>query len=164
MKAENFILHTEFIRENAIAFMNRIALDGKTKVTFSSAGNKSAKQRGLDWRWNTDVADSGMGGKFEDTKDNVHRVCKFKWAIPIFIRDDPFFAELYEIYTQLYNNDPERMKWFIDRRVHTEEFNVSQMAEYLTDKQRHYLGLGFPLTDPDDLKLLYYGQAKFNNS
>jgi len=48
------------------------------------------------------------------------------------------------------------MKWFVDLRVHTEEFNTSQMAEYLTDKQRHYLDLGFPLRDPEDQKLLYY--------
>lgn len=156
MKAEHFILHTEFIRENAIAFMNKIELDGKTQVTFCNAGDKSAKQRGLDWMWSTDIANSGMGGKFEDTKDNVHRVCKFKWAIPIFVRDDPFFAELYKAYINLHKGDPERMKWFVDTMVHTEEFNVSQMAEYLTEKQRHYLDLNFPLRDPTDHKLLYY--------
>ena len=97
-----------------------------------------------------------MGGKFEDTKDNVHRVCKYKWAIPILVRDDRFFADLYQIYIQLYKGDSERMKWFVDNQVHTEDFTTSQMAEYLTEKQHHYLGLGFPLTDPNDLKLLQY--------
>ena len=156
MKAEKFYLIDEHRRSSAIERMKEFELDGKVKVTFSNAGDKSSKQRGLDWMWNTDIANSGMGGKFEDTKDNVHRVCKFKWAIPIFIRDDEYFAELYKLYMNKYKNDPERMKWFVDFKVHTEDFDVSQMAEYLTDKQRHYLDHGFPLRDPDDYKLLYY--------
>jgi len=156
MKAESYILINEAVKVNACLRIKDITADGKTQVTICNAGDKSARQRGLDWMWSTDIANSGMGGKFEDTKDNVHRVCKFKWAIPIFIRDDSFFAELYKEYINLHKLDPERMKWFVDVLVHTEEFNVSQMAEYLTDKQRHYLDLGFPLRDPDDLKLLYY--------
>jgi len=156
MKPESYHLINDNILNNAIMRFKELPTDGTLKIVISNAGDKSARQRGLDWMWSTDIANSGMGGKFEDTKDNVHRVCKFKWAIPIFIRDDPFFAELYQIYIQLYKGDPDRMKWFIDRRVHTEEFNASQMAEYLTEKQRHYLDLGFPLRDPDDQKLLYY--------
>ena len=156
MKAENFYLIDEQRRSSAIDRMMEFELNGKVKVTFCNAGDKSAKQRGLDWMWSTDIANSGMGGKFEDTKDNVHRVCKFKWAIPIFIRDDDFFSELYKAYINLHKSDPERMKWFVDHVVHTEDFNTSQMAEYLTDKQRHYLDLGFPLRDPVDHKLLYY--------
>jgi len=156
MKQESYILANEAVKVNACLRIKDIEADGKIKVTISNAGDKSARQRGLDWMWNTDIANSGMGGEFEDSKDNVHRVCKYKFAIPIFIRDDPFFAELYEIYIQLYKSDPDRMKWFIDLRVHTEEFSSTQMAEYLTDKQRYYLDRGFPLRDPDDLKLLHY--------
>jgi len=110
MKAEFFYLIDEERRQNAIDRMMKFDLDGKVKVTFCNAGDKSAKQRGLDWLWNTDIANSGMGGKFEDTKANVHRVCKFKFAIPILIREDPFFAELYQMYIQLHKSDPERMK------------------------------------------------------
>ena len=156
MKAESFYLIDERRRTAAIERMKEFELDGKVKVTFCNAGDKSAKQRGLDWMWNTDIANSGMGGEFEDTKQNVHLVCKYKFAIPIFIREDPYFAELYKLYINKYKNDPEYMKWFVDFKVHTEDFNTSQMAEYLTDKQRHYLYYGFPLRDPDDYKLLYY--------
>lgn len=156
MKAEDFILIDEPRRSNAIKRMMEFELDGKIKVTFCNAGDKSSRQRGLQWRWNTDVALSGMGGEFEDTKENVHLVSKYKWAIPILVRDDPFFAELYAAYIKLHKKDSERMRWFVDTQVHTEVFNTSQMAEFLTDYQRHYLDLGFPLRDPVDHKLLYY--------
>ena len=153
MKAETYILVNEMVKINACTHIKSLIADGKLQVTISNTGTKSAAQRGLDWMWNTDISSSGMGGEFEDTKENVHRVCKYRFAIPIFIRDDSFFADLYGMYINLYKGDADRMKWFVDRRVHTEEFNVSQMAEYLIDKQRFYLNLGFPLRDPD-LRLL----------
>ncbi len=163
MKAEPYYLINEHVRNVAIMRIKELPCDGKLKVTIANSGEKSAKQRGLDWMWSTDIAESGMGGEFEDTKENVHRVCKYRWAIPIFIRDDPFFAELYATYIQLYKSDPDRMKWFVDFMVHTEEFNTSQMAEYLTEKQRFYLGNNFPLRDPQDLKLLYYERDHKNH-
>jgi hypothetical protein len=156
MKAETYHLINDNILNNAIMRMKELECNGKFKLVISNAGDKSARQRGLDWMWSTDIAKSGMGGEFEDTKENVHRVCKYRWAIPILIRDDPFFAELYALYIQLYKNNPDKMLWFVDSRVHTEELNVSQMSEYLTEKQRYYLDNGFPLRDPQDKKLLEF--------
>ena len=153
MKAEKFILHTEFIRENCIARINRIELDGKTMVTISNAGNKSSRQRGLQWRWYTDVAQAGIGGKHEDTKEGVHLVSKYRWAIPILIRDDPFFAEIYHAWFMRWDKDDERKMWFVDHMVHTEDFNTSQMAEFLTEFQQYY-GPHVNLTDPQDRNLL----------
>jgi len=151
MKPEKYILRTEADRNEVLKRLLELPCDGKLTVSLSDAGSKSSRQRGLDWRWNTDIANSGMGGKFEDSKDNVHRVCKYKWAIPIMIRDNPFFAELYAAYIALHKNDADRMKWFVDNMVHTESFDSHQMSEYMTEKQRHYVGHGFTLTDPEDL-------------
>ena len=131
-----------------------LELNGKIKLTISDAGSKSAKQRGLQWKWYTEVANSGLGGKHEDTKDGVHLVSKYRWAVPIFIRDDVHFNDLYAIWIQLYGKDPERMEWFIDNQVHTEKFSVSQMAEFLTDFQNRYLEVGVNLTDPGEKGLL----------
>ena len=156
MKQESYRLINEAVKGNACLRIKDILADGKTEVVIRNSGNKSAEQRGLDWKWSTEIASSGIGGKFEDKKDNVHRVCKYKWAIPIFIRDDSFFAELYSIYVQRYKGDADRMKWFVDNQVSTEDFTCTQMAEYLTEKQRHYSGVGVALTNPDDLKLLMY--------
>jgi hypothetical protein len=108
--------------------------------------------RGLEWRWYTDVAIAGVGGKHSDTKDGVHLLSKYRWALPILIRDDEFFSEIYAAWKQKHGSDEERMKWFIESQVHTERFNTSQMAEYLTEFQRHY-GQMVNLTDPKDMGL-----------
>ena len=156
MKSESYILTNEAVKANAALHIRNIPADGKIKVTISSSGDKSARQRGLQWRWNTDVSKSGKGGKHEDTKEGVHLVSKYRWAIPILIRDDPFFADLHSTWIQLYGKDPDRMEWFVENQVHTEIFTVSQMAEFLTEYQRYYLDNGVELTNPDDLKLLMY--------
>lgn len=156
MKSQDYFLISEDVKLTVALRLKDTAPDGKVKVTFSAAGDKSSKQRGLQWMWNTDVSLSGKGGKFEDTKDGVHLVSKYKWAIPIFCRDDSYFNDLWTAYVNLYGKDSGRMKWFIDTQLHTEKFNVSQMAEFLTDYRRHYLEVGVELTIPVDPKLLYY--------
>jgi len=159
MKAEKFIIHTEFIRDNAIARINQIECDGKTMVTISNAGSKSVRQRGLQWLWNTDVAKAGIGGKYEDTKEGVHLVSKYRWAIPILVRDDPFFAEIYANWFDVWKESDERKMWFVAHMVHTEGFSTSQMAEFLTEYQQHYSQY-VNLTDPQDKKLLEYGKER----
>lgn len=154
MRAEDYILANDNARNNAIMRIREMPCDGKTKITISNSGNKSSLQRGLNWRWNTDVANSGMGGSHEDTKEGVHIVSKYRWAIPILVRDDEFFADLYKSYFNKHGKDPERMMWFVDTQVHTEKMSVSQVAEYLTDFERYYLSKGVPLTNPDDRGLL----------
>ena len=154
MKSESYILANPNVLNNAIMRLKDLELNGKIKLTISSAGDKSSRQRGLEWRWYTDVANSGLGGKHEDSKKGVHLAAKYRWAIPIFNRDDPLFNDLYAIWIQLYGKDPERMEWFIDNQVHTEKFSVSQMAEFLTDFERYYAGKGVSLTNPDEQGLL----------
>lgn len=153
MKAEMFILVTERVRLNAVTRLMQFECDGKVQVTFSNAGTKSARQRGLQWRWNTDVAMAGIGGRHEDTKEGVHLVSKYHWAVPIFIRDDPNFADLWQYWHTKYRDNAERMEWFVREKVHTEDFNTSQMAEFLTEFERHYAPL-CSLSDPEDWKLL----------
>lgn len=154
MKKEEYILNSQSVLNLAMTRCKSLELDGRTKLTLSDAGNKSARQRALQWLWNTEVSKSGIGGKHEDTKEGVHLVSKYRWAVPIFNRDDVHFNDLYSIWVQLYGKDPDRMEWFIDNQVHTENFSVSQMAEFLTDFQRHYASNGVNLTDPNEMGVL----------
>ena len=154
MKAKTFILRDSFILSNVKLELDKIELDGKTQVTISNVGTKSARQRGLEWILYEAIAKSGKGGKHEDEKNGVHLVCKYRFAVPLFIRDDSFFAELWTIYRQLYGADEERMLWMVSTQVHTEKFNSSQMAEYLTELINYYTARGFELPQPDDKKLL----------
>lgn len=154
MKSESFILINDNIRNKAIQRVLEIICDGKTKLTISDAGSKTARQNALDWMWNTEIANSGYGGEYEDTKEGVHLISKYRWVVPILIRDDDFFSDLWGAYVNKYGSDPERMKWFVDTQVHTMNLTKSQTAEYLTEKQRYYSGKGVNLTNPDDMGLL----------
>ena len=150
MKAENYVINSVEARNNVIRRIQQIPCDGNMKVTFSSAGSKSARQRALQWMWYTEVARAGVGGKHEDTKEGVHLVSRYRFAVPILCRDDPTFAELWAELKKRYGHDSEKMVWITDNFVHTESFNMSQMAEYLTEFE-HFYGPMAALTDPEDL-------------
>lgn len=148
---KKYTITSDQVKNNLLADILAVPCDGKTTVSIGDSGGKSARQHGLWWLWCTDVAKSGMGSY--DTKDLVHLAAKKRWVIPILRRDDEFFAELYDIYKQLYGKDIDKMDWFTRYQVSTSVLSVSQMAEALTDFQRFYLGHNVPLSDPD-LKLL----------
>jgi len=147
MKAEPYYLTTQGVRLNLVMRLGELPIDGTVKVVISDAGSKSAKQRGLQWQWYSEVARAGIGGKHEDTKEGVHLVAKWRWAIPILMRDDEFFADIFIAWQDKYGDKPEAMEWFVDKQVSTERFTTSQMAEYLTDFERYYRPM-VNLTDP----------------
>lgn len=153
MKTEHFHIDGDQEKEDLITRIRTILTDGKTKVSISASGSKSAKQRGLQWKWFTEVSQAGIGGKHEDTKEGVALVAKWRWAIPILIRDDEFFADLFAAYRDKWGSDEAHMRYFVDVYVHTEQFNTSQMSEFLNDFQNHY-GQVVNLTIPDDPALL----------
>jgi len=154
MRSETYHLINDNIRNNVIMRIRELPVDGKLKLVISNAGDRSVRQNALYWLWNTFVANSGMGSY--DTKEAVHRAAKKRWAIPILRRDDENFASLYSIWRQLYGSDIDRMNWFCDNQVSTAIFTTHQMAEYLTDYQRFYLGHGVSLPIPEDRKLLEF--------
>lgn len=153
MKAEQYNLINENVKRNVITYIQSLPADGKRKIVISDAGSKSARQRGLQWKWYSEVAHAGIGGIHEDTKEGVHLASKYRWALPIFIRDDEFFAELWTTWKVQHDGNEDALRWFVDTQVHTEKFNTSQMAEYLTEFQRYY-SQRVSLTDPDDKGLL----------
>jgi hypothetical protein len=154
MKAEPYNLVSEKVLNNLITRLKELPLDGKYKAVISDAGSKSGRQRGYEWVLYKFIAKSGTGGKHEDTDNGVHLVCKYRFALPILLRDSDYFAEMWSIYKQLYGNDVERMEWFVSEQVHTEKLSPSQMAEYLTELINYYTSRGLALPDPDDKKLL----------
>ena len=154
MKAKTFSLASLDSLNKAKAYLEGVIPNGKIKVVFSDAGCKSVKQRGLEWNWYTEVAEAGIGGEHEDSKEGVHLVSKWRFAVRILQRDDDFFADLYDGWCKRHEGDSEAIMWFIDQQVKTEKFNTAQMAEYLTEFQRYYIRKGVNLTDPEFRNLL----------
>lgn len=157
MKAENYYLTSLKVFEKVKKRLEGITLDGKTKVTISDAGSKSAKQRGLQWMGYEDKARSGKGGRLGDTKENCHLEAKYRFAVPIFLRDDPFFADLYTGWCKKceeLDDKHERMLYFVDQHVSTEKFTTSQMAEFLTEFRNDCIRNGIDLREPEFRGLL----------
>ncbi|MDH3981304.1 MAG: hypothetical protein OES84_00210 [Kiritimatiellaceae bacterium] len=148
MKSESFRLSTPEARENVIQRIKSDPCDGKTQVTIGPVGTKSARQRGLDWMWNTEIVAAGCWS----TKEEVHTYCKERFGLPILIRDDSFFAELYQAW--IHEHNPDKKEWFIENMIHTEKFSKAQMSEYLREKQQYFIENDIYLTHPDDRGLL----------
>ena len=156
MKAKTFSLASLNSMKAARAYLDGVVPNGKIKVTFSDAGTKSVKQRGLQWIWYEDKAKSGRGGRLGDTKENCHLEAKYRFAVPILLRDDSHFAGLYLVYCIKYEEDQKMMLYFIDQHVSTEKFTVSQMAEFLTEFKNDCIRSGIDLTEPEFRGLLDY--------
>ena len=146
MIPESYFLGSTFVRETVKNRLDELELSGSTKITISSQANKTDRCRGLQWRWNTDVANSGMGSF--DTKDDVHLAAKWKWAVPILKRDNAEFSTLYTSLFREYGENKEVMRYIINEFVSTESKGFA-IGEYLTDFERFYRGHGVPLTTPD---------------
>ena len=146
-------LVNEKARRLAQEQLAREPADGTRKVQFSGAKDKSTRQRGLQWIWYGDVVKSGIGGVDEESEQDLHLASKARWCLPIEIRDDDNFAEVYLAFHNRWHGTPlweAKFIWFVDRVVSTEDLNQAQMAEYLTAFRDHYgLDLGVDLTDPD---------------
>lgn len=154
MKAKTFSLASLNSMKAAKAYLEGVIPNGKIKVTFSDAGTKSAKQRGLQYMGYEDKAKSGIGGRLSDTKENCHLEAKYRFAIPILLRDDSFFADLYLAWCNKYEHSEKHMLYFVDKHVSTEKFSVSQMAEFLTDFRNDCISHGITLREPEFKGLL----------
>ncbi len=149
MKAESYALVNGQVRKNVVSRLMDLPVDGTVQVTFTGVGTKSARQRGLQHIWYNDIVASGIGDHYDSDKELLDLKCKYKFGLPILIRDDDMMAELYLAYAKKFKQDSERMMWFVKTHVHTEQFSMSQMAEFLTRIQEEYVQLGVNLTDPD---------------
>ncbi len=159
MKAKTFSLVSLNSMKAAKAYLEGIIPNGKIKCVFSDAGTKSVKQRGLQWQWYTDKAKSGKGGRLGDTKENCHLEAKYRFAVPILLREDAKFAALYLVYCNKYEEDQEMMLYFVDQHVSTEGFSVSLMAEYLTEFKNDCIRSGIELSEPEFRGLLDVKEA-----
>lgn len=75
----------------------------KTEILTGSKSRIQDAQRRLYWAWMTDMSKTqveSMGGR---TKDDWHWEMKNNFLIPIFVRDDSEFAEMYSTYVEIYN-------------------------------------------------------------
>jgi hypothetical protein len=149
---ETFYLGSQYQKERLKACVDSLPNKATIKAVITDAKTKSASQLGLQWLWYTEIAISGVGAY--DTKEDVHRFCKWKFAVPILLRDDDVFAYIWPEIKRKYQDNKEAMKYIIDAFVSTQGEGFA-MGEYLTEIERYYRPQGVNLTDPDRSLLEY---------
>ena len=134
------------------SLLEELPIDGTKEVIFKSVDTSStAKQQGLQWLWNGEVAASGVGR--DDTKQSVHITAKWLFATPILLRDDLVFGAVYAGFSQMVEQVDDKSRkemWreFTEYHISTQRMTTKQRAEYLRDFERYWIGKGVELTDP----------------
>lgn len=97
----------------------------------------------------------GAGGTLGLFKDEVHEMLKRKFAVTIFTRDDPAYAEMVSAVKAVRKSGmvayAEALAREISRLTSTADFNVDQMDEYLADVEHYAAEIGAELTFPEDI-------------
>lgn len=124
---------------------------GTTEVVIRNVGTKSVKQRGLQHIWYQDIVRSGKGGQYEADEHTLDIYLKYRWGLKIMLPTRPLLAEAYVEYSNTHKHQPDRMMWWVEQNVHTEQMTVNEMAQFLTAIFDWYvIRHGFNLTDPDE--------------
>ncbi len=157
MKAETYTLrksnpiNRQAVITSVVRKANELELDKDFDIIIKNHdSSKSAKQRRLSWLWCREVADSGIGrGK---SAEGVHLDAKWMFARPlIFAGDDKYsmwITDLYNMIIEKYPNDNDRLKSFFELSVHTQQMEVSMVANMLKDFQNYWTSKSVNLTDP----------------
>ena len=107
--------------------------------------SRSDKQNSLQWLWHT-----VYGKRFGHSKDWVHNYFKFKFCLPIMLRD-PEHDQLRRVWN-LVRNDKEAIAGLV-KVIHTSDLSTDEMAEALTEYDRHAASHGLIFPDPEEFKL-----------
>lgn len=132
------------------SLIQEIPEDGSVTVEVKKTKKDStSKQRRLQWLWNTEVSQSGLGR--DDNKMDVHIRAKYMFAMPILMEDDDIFPIIFVKFqesVEFASNRSELYKTFCSEYISTERMTKEQRARYLTEFQRYWTGKGVNLTDP----------------
>ena len=117
-------------------------------VTIIAGAKRSDAQNRLIQRWNGEIQEQRGDVTFEE----VRAENKLRFGVPILRRDNEAFRETYDATFRPLPYEA-KLKLFValDPAV-TRNMTTKQLLEYCDTLQRHYLELGFRLTDPEALK------------
>lgn len=125
--------------------IDSLPVDPPYKVTISPyKRNRSAEQNAYMW-----LVETIMGAELGLTKEGMHDLHKQEFLVPIFVRDDPGYAEMYVAV----ECTPEPQRTALRREVvkltSTTKANVAQMREFIDSilQQAAELGIRLPVQE-----------------
>lgn len=147
---DTIIIDSERQKRYCETRLSEMKVDGSETVEFKKTdASPTARQRRLQWKWYTEVSQSGLGR--DDDKNAVHIRAKMMFAHPILMRDDEVYPILYDTFKNTVKtsvNYAMFIKNFSEQYISTERLTKKQRAEYLREFQRYWVGCGANLTDP----------------
>jgi hypothetical protein len=150
---KTIIIDSERQKTFAMNLIQEMPVDGTFTVEIKKTDvSSTARQRRLQWRWNTEVSQSGLGR--DDTKEGVHTTAKWLFARPILLRDSEVFGAIFEGFSHMIQDisDQDRGEYwrqFTSYYISTEQMSRRQRAEYLREFEMYWRGRGVDLTNPD---------------
>jgi len=149
---ETFHLASERVSKRLTEIITTLPKDGTLDVVIQDhKDDRSLSQLRLKWLWMTE-----FGAHYGETKERSNQIYKWKCMRPILIRDDKtgVMADLFNRAAE----SPAMAKKFCDL-IHTDEMDMGQMAESLTEFDNWAGRNGIVLTHPDDLYLAAIGES-----
>jgi hypothetical protein len=147
---KSIIIKSEQTKLYCKSLIDEMPEDGtRTVVLKNTPTDSTAKQRQLQWKWYTEVSQSGLGQ--DDNKEGVHIRAKLMFAHPILMRDDDVYPILYGAFKDAVKTSANYglyIKDFANQYISTERLTRKQRSEYLREFQRYWIGKGVELTDP----------------
>lgn len=149
MHQQTFNLISHEVKANCIHYIHSLETNGKLKVTVSDIGTKSDRQHRLDWKWSTEIHNSGIGWD-DDTIEKTHARSKWMFALPIMLMEfEEPFQSIHEFFMNKFGHDKNKCIEYAINHLNTKKFSVRQAAEYMGNKERYWLQKGVSLTNPD---------------
>jgi len=128
--------------------LSNIPIDGNTVVQIKSTKTSSlAKQRSLTWRWMKEIKRSGMEG--DRDKEEIYTRMKWRFALPIMLRDSDIFRIVYNSFIKSIEGSLEYKKYcklFTESYISTDKMNKEQREEYLNNVKSYWKEKGLSLS------------------
>lgn len=142
---QKIIVSTEQHKARACMIINSLPLDEPHEVVIRPhKRNRSAEQNAYMW-----LVETIMGAELGLTKEGMHDVHKREFLVPIFIRDDQDYAEMFFSIEQ--TPEPQRsiLKREVVKLTSTTKANVAQMREFIDSilQQAGELGIRLPIQE-----------------
>ena len=132
-----------------VRFIHELPLDKAWDITIEPhKKNRSAAQNSLFWEWMTII-----GGERGNLKDEMRDEYVERFLVPIFTRDDPEYADLWETVRDVWRagqkDEAQLIRRHIVKRTSTTHASVKQMSEMMEDIERDSISKGIYLPAPE---------------
>jgi hypothetical protein len=117
-------------------------------VTITAGAKRSDAQNRLIQRWNGEITEQRGDVTFEE----VRAENKLRFGVPILRRDNEAFRLAYDATFRPLPYEAKLALFVQLDPAITRDMTTKQLSEYCDTLQREYLGQGFRLTDPEELK------------